>query len=199
MFTVTETAEEKILERMEMENKTDRALRIRISGWTADDFEYRLEVIPPEEMDPGDVEASDGQLPVVLAADSVDRLQGATLNYVETAMERGFAIDNPNPVWTNAEAQQVQRVLDEKINPGVGMHGGRVTLMGYEDGVARIRFDGGCVGCGLSQVTLKQGVDKALKEHVPDLQEVVDVTNHAEGTNPYYKPSEEQEAQSPVA
>jgi Fe/S biogenesis protein NfuA len=199
MFTVTEAAEEKILERMEMEQKTGRALRIRIAGWTAEDFEYRLEVIPPEQADPGDVQVSDGRLPLILAADSAERLQGATLNFVETAHERGFSIDNPNPVWTDAQAQSVQRVLDEHINPGVGMHGGRVTLMGYQDGVARIRFDGGCVGCGLSQVTLKQGVDRALKEHVPDLKQVVDVTNHDEGTNPYYAPEETEQAASPVA
>ena len=198
MFTITEAAEDKILERMQVEGKADRALRIRIAGWTADDFEYRLEVIPPEQADPEDVKASDGKLPVILAGDSVDRLQGASLNYVETAHEQGFSIDNPNPVWTDTEAQAVQRVLDNHINPGVGMHGGRVTLMSYRDGVANIRFDGGCVGCGMSQVTLKQGVDKALKEHVPDLREVVDVTNHAEGTNPYYKPEETSEAQSPV-
>jgi Fe/S biogenesis protein NfuA len=199
MFTVTEAAQEKILERMEMEGKADRALRIRIGGWTADDFEYRLEVIPPEAAEPGDVQASDGKLPVFLAADSVERLEGATLNFVETAHERGFAIDNPNPVWTDAEAQAVQRVLDEHINPGVGMHGGRVMLMSYQDGVASIRFDGGCVGCGLSQVTLKQGVDKALKENVPGLKEVVDATNHAEGTNPYYAPEQADQAESPVA
>lgn len=199
MFTVTKAAEEKILQRMEQEGKTDRTLRVRIAGWTAEDFQYRLEVIPADQVEPEDEPVSDGELAVVLAADSVDRMQGATLDFVETAHERGFSIDNPNPVFTDETALRVQRVLDEQINPGVGMHGGRVSLLGVEDEVAYIEFAGGCVGCGMSKVTMKQGVDKAIKEHVPEIRDVIDATDHASGTNPYYDPEEVKGATSPVA
>ncbi len=156
-------------------------------------------MIPEEQIEAGDETVGSGKLPVVLAAGSVDQLRGATLDFVETAHERGFSIDNPNPVFTDEMAVRVQQVLDEQINPGVGMHGGRVQLIELKDGTALIRFDGGCVGCGLSKVTLKQGVDRTLREAFPELKQVVDVTDHASGTNPYYKPSETAGAESPVA
>jgi Fe/S biogenesis protein NfuA len=199
MFTVTEAAEKKILERMEAEGKSGRTLRVRIAGWTADDFEYRLEVIPPDQVEQGDVLAVEGRLPVALAADSVERLQGATLDFVETARQRGFSIDNPNPVWDDPKAQAIQRLLDDRINPGVGMHGGRVMLMDLKEGTAYIKFDGGCVGCGLSNVTLKQGVDRAIRDNMPEIVSIVDVTDHASGTNPFFTKEEAAQAQSPVA
>lgn len=199
MFTVTPAAEEKIFARMEQEGKAEHALRIRITGWTAEDYDYRLEVLPEEETAPGDVHASNGKMKVFLAEDSVEKLQGATLDYVETARERGFKVDNPNPVWTDETALAVQRVLDNQINPGVGMHGGQVKLLDVRDGKAYVEFGGGCVGCGMSKVTLKQGVTEAVLNNVPEVTEIVDTTDHASGENPYYKPEEVEGAQSPVA
>ncbi|HEX9798465.1 MAG TPA: NifU family protein [Anaerolineales bacterium] len=199
MFTITEAAQEKILARMEAEGKADRTLRIRIVGWTADDYQYRLEVIPADARDEGDVEVSNGRLPLLLAGDSAEKLKGATLDFVESAQQHGFSIDNPNPVWTDPLELKIQRILDQKINPGVGMHGGQVRLLKAEDGVAYISFGGGCVGCGMSNVTLKQGVDRMIREEVPEITQIVDTTDHASGTNPYYQPSETAEAESPLA
>jgi Fe/S biogenesis protein NfuA len=174
-------------------------LRIRIVGWTADDYQYRLEVIPADARDEGDVEVSNGRLPLLLAGDSAEKLKGATLDFVESAQQHGFSIDNPNPVWTDPLELKIQRILDQKINPGVGMHGGQVRLLKAEDGVAYISFGGGCVGCGMSNVTLKQGVDRMIREEVPEITQIVDTTDHASGTNPYYQPSETAEAESPLA
>jgi len=199
MFTVTETAQTKILERMEAEGKADRMLRIRIVGWTADDYQYRLEVIQAEAREAGDVEVPTDRLPLLLAGDSVEKLTGATLDFLETAQQQGFSIENPNPVWTDPLELKIQRVLDQKINPGVGMHGGQVRLLRAEDGVAYISFGGGCVGCGMSNVTLKQGVDRMIREEVPEIRQVVDTTDHASGTNPYYQPTETADAESPLA
>lgn len=199
MFELSPAAEEKVFARMEAEDKADHILRVRIVGRTAEDFEYRLEVLAEEDTDPGDVKAADGKMKVYLAADSVDNLRGARLDFVETARERGFKIDNPNPVWTNDTEVAVQRVLDNEINPGVGMHGGRVRLLDVRGDTAYVEFGGGCVGCGLSKVTLKRGVVEAIKNNVPEIREVVDTTDHASGTNPYYKPEEVEAAESPVA
>lgn len=199
MFKLTPAAEEKIFARMEAEGKADHALRVRIVGWTADDFEYRLEVLPESDCDPVDVMVAAGKMKVYVAADSVDKLRGAQLDYVETARERGFKVENPNPVWTDEKALAVQRVLDNEINPGVGMHGGQVKLLDVRDDRAYVEFGGGCVGCGMSKVTLKKGVTQAILENVPEINEVVDTTDHAAGTNPYYKPEEVEGAESPVA
>ena len=81
----------------------------------------------------------------------------------------------------------VQRVLDEQINPAVGDHGGSIRLMEVKDDIAYIRFEGGCQGCALANVTLRQGVEVMIKEQIPEIVAIVDVTDHAGGTNPYFE------------
>jgi Fe/S biogenesis protein NfuA len=82
----------------------------------------------------------------------------------------------------------ILEIIDNKINPGVAMHGGQVTLIDVRDDVVYISFGGGCQGCGMANVTLKQGVHKMLQEAVPDIREIVDMTDHALGVNPFYRP-----------
>jgi Fe-S cluster biogenesis protein NfuA len=86
-------------------------------------------------------------------------------------------------------AERVQQVVDREINPAVAVHRGRITLVGLEDGWASIRLEGGCQGCSLAAVTVRQGVEPLLRERVPELVGVVDVTDHAAGTEPFYSPS----------
>ena len=93
-----------------------------------------------------------------------------------------------SPGLSSTEGLAVQRVLDEEINPGVALHGGHIALIDVQDDTAYIRLEGGCQGCGMADVTLKQGVEGAIKEAVPEIATVLDVTDHAEGTNPYYQP-----------
>jgi Fe/S biogenesis protein NfuA len=111
------------------------------------------------------------------------------VDWVETEHGAGFKIDNPNPLWTDPMALAVQKVIDEKINPGVGSHGGFVTLLDVKDNKAFIKFGGGCQGCGMANVTLKEGIETAIKEAVPEIEQVLDTTDHAAGGNPYYQPS----------
>ena len=80
----------------------------------------------------------------------------------------------------------MQEVLDRQINPGVGSHGGMVTLVEVRDGAAYLRFGGGCQGCAAVDVTLKHGVETAIRAAVPQVTAIVDATDHEAGTNPYY-------------
>ena len=83
--------------------------------------------------------------------------------------------------------ERVQYVLDAEINPAVADHGGRVSLVEVEaSGVVVLQFGGGCHGCGMVDVTLKQGIEKTLKERIPEVTAVHDVTDHTQGENPYY-------------
>jgi Fe/S biogenesis protein NfuA len=84
-------------------------------------------------------------------------------------------------------SQAVQRMLDEEINPAVSGHGGYIGLLDIADGVAYVQMGGGCQGCGLAEVTLGQGVRTTILERFPEITDVVDTTDHAEGTNPYYQ------------
>lgn len=92
------------------------------------------------------------------------------------------------PSEDNPVTARLQRLLDEEINPAVAMHGGHVQLIDVRDNVAYVQLGGGCQGCGMVDVTLRQGIEARMKEVVPELQELVDVTDHRGGTNPYYSP-----------
>ena len=81
---------------------------------------------------------------------------------------------------------QVDQIFREQINPAVAQHGGRVDLIDVQDGIVVVRMMGGCQGCGMANQTLKQGIEKSLKELIPAIRGVQDITDHASGTNPYY-------------
>ncbi|MEX1272255.1 MAG: NifU family protein, partial [Acidimicrobiia bacterium] len=111
----------------------------------------------------------------------------------------GLAMNNPNspasPVLgapppgelSGPLADQIQQVLTEQVNPAIAGHGGQAELMSVDGSVAYMRLGGGCQGCGMASVTLKQGIERILKEAIPEVTEVVDVTDHASGDNPYYQ------------
>jgi Fe/S biogenesis protein NfuA len=79
-------------------------------------------------------------------------------------------------------------VLEQSINPSIASHGGRADLvaMDEEKKVAYIKMSGGCQGCAMSRMTLSQGIETTLREALPELQQVIDVTDHASGVNPFY-------------
>ena len=96
-----------------------------------------------------------------------------------------------SPRWTSPSelAQRVLAVLDDQVNPSIAMHGGHADLVAVEEGVVYVRLSGGCQGCGLAAVTLSQGIEVALRDSVPEIVSVVDVTDHASGANPFYEPA----------
>ena len=84
---------------------------------------------------------------------------------------------------------RVQEILNKEINPAVAAHGGWVELIDVNKNEVFIRMGGGCQGCGMASVTLKQGVEKTIREHIPEIGAIMDTTDHASGRNPYYSPS----------
>jgi NFU1 iron-sulfur cluster scaffold homolog, mitochondrial len=85
--------------------------------------------------------------------------------------------------------RRVQQVLDGVINPAVAAHGGVVSLLEVTGNTVFLEFGGGCQGCGMVSVTLKYGVERTIREEVPEVGEILDTTDHAAGRNPYYAPS----------
>ena len=85
-------------------------------------------------------------------------------------------------------AAKVQELIDSTINPAVAGHGGFVQLMDVKDNKVYLQMGGGCQGCGAADVTLKAGIERLIKEELPEIEEVLDSTDHASGTNPYYTP-----------
>ena len=94
----------------------------------------------------------------------------------------------PKPGLETPEGKLIQALLDERVNPAVASHGGHISLVDVQDDTVYIRLEGGCQGCGMADVTLKQGIETEIKQAVPNINAVLDVTDHAGGTNPYYQP-----------
>jgi len=118
-------------------------------------------------------------------------LQGGMSNvlahYVPSVtMVKDYRDAIPKPGLDTPHGRAVQQVLDERVNPAVASHGGHIALIDIKADTAYIRLEGGCQGCGMADVTLKQGVEVEIKSAVPAILQVLDVTDHAGGTNPYY-------------
>lgn len=82
--------------------------------------------------------------------------------------------------------ERVADLFDRQVNPMVARHGGRVELIDVQDAVVMVRMAGGCQGCGMADVTLRQGIEAMLHQHVPEVRGIVDITDHAAGSNPYF-------------
>jgi Fe-S cluster biogenesis protein NfuA len=92
------------------------------------------------------------------------------------------------PEMNTPAAIEIRRLLDDEINPSVAAHGGHIALIDVSSDTAYIRLEGGCQGCGMADVTLKQGIEVAIKNAVPSITAVLDTTDHADGGNPYFQP-----------
>lgn len=130
---------------------------------------------------------------VFVEAQSVDWLDEAEVDYQVNATGGQLTIRAPHikgsePSADAPLADRVQYVLDAEINPQIAAHGGRVRLVEADaDGVVLLQFGGGCHGCGMADVTLKQGIEKTLRSHFPEITAVRDATDHASGSNPYFR------------
>ena len=162
-------------------------LRIRVAGKEGPRFRYEIALEDPRDRGPEDLALDLDGLIVVMDPTSAADLAGATLDLDPAVTGGGLRIENPNEGWQDPVARAVQEVLDRQINPGVGSHGGMVTLVEVKDGTAYMRFGGGCQGCAAVDVTLKQGVETAVRASVPSISAIVDVTDHEAGANPYYQ------------
>jgi Fe-S cluster biogenesis protein NfuA len=85
--------------------------------------------------------------------------------------------------------EKVQYLVDTQINPGVAEHGGSIQIVDVREGGVYLRLHGGCQGCGAADFTLKQGIETIVKRAVPEIDEIIDLTNHGAGINPYYQRS----------
>ena len=84
---------------------------------------------------------------------------------------------------------KVQELIDTMVNPAVAGHGGFVELIDVQDNRVYLQMGGGCQGCGMADMTLKAGIERLIKEEIPEVTEILDTTDHAAGRNPYYTPT----------
>ena len=204
VLEVSRAALRKILQlRAEEADAASLALWVQISGVNGAAYSYEMFFQAASDAAPDDWTSSQGELSVVVPASSIAQMTGSVLDTNKDLLAGGMVIRNPNtppsprsplmdgpmPDLSGDVAQRVVQVLDAQINPAIASHGGRADLVAVEDDVAYLRLSGGCAGCGMAAVTLSQGIEVALKQSVPEIARVVDVTDHASGTNPYYEPA----------
>jgi len=189
----SESARDRIKEFMQEEGDDDLAVRIEVLSSSPLAPEYDMALVGRDELDPDDRLFEADGLSVAIDAKSASLLEGTQVDWIETVQGSGFKFENPNlkpigsePV-TGPLVDRVKQVIEERINPGIAMHGGNVTLVEVREDVAYLEMSGGCQGCGMAAVTLKQGIERMLTEEVPEIQGVVDVTDHSTGANPYYQ------------
>lgn len=200
VLSITDKALAKILEIISEEPDSDElALEIRIAGVRDGHFDYDLAMIGSQDISPADHRETHGLLTVVIPADSVEKITGATLDESRDLLKPGLVLDNPNrpspriatdgppPELTGPVEQRVVQILDQQINPSIAAHGGVAELVAVEGGTAYLRLGGGCQGCGMASVTLSQGIETAIRQAIPEITSVIDVTDHAAGQNPYYE------------
>ncbi|HLG19116.1 MAG TPA: iron-sulfur cluster assembly accessory protein [Bdellovibrionota bacterium] len=191
MIQFSDAAKKKVVEYIEGQKKDGLVLRIAVTGKSGGTYTYAFGLDEEKNTKPTDVTMNIGGFKTVFDAESAKKLQGATIDWIESVSGAGFNIENPNQpasTWSDPIAQKIQELLDNEINPAVATHGGFVELVDVQGKKVLLRLAGGCHGCGMANVTLRQGIELKIKEALPEVEEIIDVTDHASGENPYYAP-----------
>lgn len=198
MLQFTDRARDMILTFLGQGGGEFEALRIReTDGGSPVTPRYELTLVGPDEVEPEDVPVDGGGFKVLVEKSSAEGLEGATVDYVQRETEAGFEVRtapkhggrngaNGGGAPTGELAEKVQGVLDNQVNPAVASHGGFIRLVDVEGTEIYMEMGGGCQGCALSRMTLRQGVERMLRQHVPEITAVHDVTDHEAGEDPFY-------------
>ncbi|MEM8746109.1 MAG: NifU family protein [Actinomycetota bacterium] len=194
IITVSPEALEHLLELRDDEPDGDElGLRLALASGPGEDFRYDLsfeEFLKAAFTD--EVRTHDG-LKVIIPADDVEPLTGATLDYNSA---QGLVIRNPNRpqapvvdglISDDEISAEVEMVVSAEVNPALAAHGGFVTYVGHDgEGTAYLTMGGGCHGCSMSKMTMLDGVQTMLSEKVEAIEKVRDLTDHSTGENPFY-------------
>lgn len=191
MLTFTDRAREMVRAFMTQGENDLEALRIAVEGSpVAPRYELTLVSRTDRRDDEREVELDD--FAVLVTESTIPQLDGATVDFVERVNESGFEVrTRPGSATAPATptgplAERVREVLDTQVNPSIAAHGGQIDLVDVKDTEIYLEMSGGCQGCAMSRMTLRQGVERMLKQSVPEITAVHDITDHAGGSNPYF-------------
>lgn len=193
MLTFSDRAREIVQSYLEQSDGELSALRITMAGSpVAPRFELTL--VGPSEIRDSEQEVEVDGLTVLIEGESASSLEGATVDFVERLNESGFEVklaDSATAARANVPsgplAERVREVLDGEINPAIASHGGAITLVDVQDNEIYLEMSGGCQGCAMSRMTLRQGVERMVRQSVPEVTVIHDVTDHSSGENPYFE------------
>ena len=193
IVNITESAEKYLAKLIEDKNEPNLAVRIFISDPGTPKAETCLAYCKPEEALKDDETLNLNSLKVHIEKRSIPFLIDAEVNYDNDTFGGQLTIKAPNARLPNISPDsppedRINYVIYNEINPMLESHGGEVSLLEFTDkGEAILQFGGGCQGCGMVDVTLKDGIEKTLLEQIPELKSVKDSTDHSLDDNAYYK------------
>lgn len=200
MIQITPAARARIQELVGDEVVFDPALRVELAEGERSPLEreYAISLVEREERQKTEIAINVEEIRIFLNLDTSNLLSGAVIDWVEADGASGFRIEDPNAApaaqrprsselkISGPVVDRVQGVIDGVINPRIASHGGYVELVDVSDDTIYLRMGGGCQGCAASQATLRQGIERMVREEIPEIQNIVDVTDHTAGANPYY-------------
>jgi len=198
MLTFTDRATEVVRAYLDQSSGELEALRISAQPGSPVAPRFELTLISRDEREEGEMEIEGPGFPVIIKLGDTGRLEGATVDFVERVNESGFEVKTvaqatgpaaPRPATAPQGdiADRVRAVLDAQVNPAIAAHGGMISLVDVQDTEISVQMSGGCQGCALSRMTLRQGVERMLRQAIPELTAVHDVTDHASGESPFFQ------------
>jgi len=196
MIDISERAQQHFLRLLSQQGGDGMSIRLRVTQPGTAGANCELEFCEPADLQGDEWTIECKGFDFHIDGDSARWLEGATIDFETNATGGQLNIRAPKikgdiPGAESGLIERVRYVLDAEINPQLASHGGRVTLLEIDaKGAVLLQFGGGCHGCGMVDVTLKQGVEKTLRERVPEITAVRDATDHSGGEKPYYSKTE---------
>ena len=188
-INISKKAQEHILDKLNSSAEKFQGISIIVDPKTDRKANYSIQFIELSNTPSENISINFGEFQVLVSKEGIPYLEGTEVDLNDEGELEAF---NPSMSITEISGsveEQIRHVLEEEVNPMVASHGGVVSLLEVKDQNAYLEFGGGCQGCGMIDVTLKQGVEVMIKAQIPEIEAIYDVTDHAEGTNPYYQPS----------
>ncbi|HEY0179604.1 MAG TPA: NfuA family Fe-S biogenesis protein [Dokdonella sp.] len=193
MITLSASAQEHFRKLVEQQQLPGLGIRLQAVHAGTPQGDCQLEFSEPDDRDGSDWEIECDGFSLFVDAGSAAFLDGATIDFERSGTGgqltiRAPALRGAPPDASASVVERVRYVIEAEINPRLASHGGRVALREITaDGIVVLQFGGGCHGCGMVDATLRGGVERTLKERVPEVSGVADATDHASGANPYVR------------
>ena len=190
MIKISDLAVTKVKEAIENYGKPVLGIRAIAQAKSPFQVSYGLAFVDEKNVTASDQKLTVNDITIYIEEEQKQYFENVTLDYEDGLSGSGFKfMDIPRvpEAYRGTLAEKVVKVLDEEINPGIASHGGYVSLIDVKGNDVIIQMGGGCQGCGMANVTLKEGVEVALKRAIPEIGAIYDSTDHADGKNPYYK------------
>ena len=193
IIKITKSAEKYLSKLIVDKNEADLSIRIFITDPGTPKAETCLAYCKPDEAMPDDMIMNLDLITVNIEKRSIPFLKDCEVNYDNDTFGGQLTIKAPNARLPNISPDspiedRINYIIYNEINPMLESHGGEVSLVEFNDNnEAVLQFGGGCQGCGMVDVTLKDGIEKTLREQIPEIKSVKDLTDHSIDDNAYYK------------